>query len=74
MWDSHQKNKTNGNKIDSVSVAEEGDHGFIRLLDRAPDNLRMGTETSPQSLSNNDSGIHVRTDFYVGAYGESEIQ
>ncbi len=51
-----------------MSVTEDAEHGFIRLADRAPHNPPLTAETSPQPLLNDASGIHVRTDFYVGAY------
>ena len=54
-----------------MSVAEEGEHGFIRLADRVPDSPRVDAGSTPHSsLKNNKSGIHVRTDLFVGAYDE----
>ena len=53
-----------------MSLTEEGEDGFIRLVDRVPDNPPVSAGKSPQLLVNNGSGIHVRTDFYVGAHDE----
>jgi len=70
MWDSHLRNKATGAKIDSVSVVEEGEHGFIRLKERTLEAPHVTAGTSIKALSSNDKRIHVSTDVYVGPYGE----
>ena len=54
-----------------MSVAEEGEHGFIRLADRVPDTPRIDAGSTLQAPLNSDGGIHVRTDFFVRADDEN---
>lgn len=64
-WDSHVRRKKWHNKLGSFATAEQGEHGFMELTDRAQHNIQTDTLPAPQSTLDIENGIHVRTEFSV---------
>ena len=65
LRDSRVRMKKRHNKLTSFATAEEGEHGFMELTDRAQPDIHSDTLPAPPSILNNDTGIHVRTEFFV---------
>ena len=64
-WDSRVRMKKRHDKLGSFVTAEQGEHGFMELTDRAQPDIHSDTLPAPPSILNNDTGIHVRTEFFV---------